>query len=91
MCWVRPVDDDDEGEFLTTGLSRLTMIERYIDDVDDDYNQNVFDVDDDDDDDDDGSGGGDRYSIMTLIMIPMFVIIIFLIILEVHVDRVVKH
>ena len=29
------------------------MIERYIDDVDDDYNQNIFHADDDDDDDDD--------------------------------------
>ena len=60
----RAVDDDDDGEFLTTGLSRLTMIERYIDDVDDDYNQNMFvindehddDVDDDDDNDDEDEG-----------------------------------
>ena len=43
--WCDAAYDDDEGEFLTTRLSRLTMIERYIDDVDDDYNQN-----DDDDD-----------------------------------------
>ena len=49
--------DDDDGEFLTTGLSRLTMIERYIDDVDDDYNQNMFVINDEHDDDDDEGVG----------------------------------
>ena len=57
----RAVDDDDDGEFLTTGLSRLTMIERYIDDVDDDYNQNMFVINDEHDDDvDDGDDNDDE-------------------------------